>query len=103
MSGTLTKQPNESRLYEMDFSNLLNTGETISTVDSVTQLEWDADTSSYVPTTDLTLGSPATNGTIAQVRISDGVDQKTYKVTFLVTTTDSNILESEGVLAVVDT
>lgn len=102
MSDSLTKQPDESRLYDMDFSNLLATGETISSVDSVTQLEWDANTEDYIATTDLTLGAPSTNGTIGQVRISGGNDGETYKITFLVTTDATNTLEGEGILTVVD-
>ena len=102
MSSTLEKQPNEDRLYDMEFSKLLGTGEAISSVNSVSQLIYDKATKSYIATTDLSLGAPSFSGSLAQVRISGGVDKKYYKITFLAGTDQSNILEGDGILAVVD-
>lgn len=87
--GSLIKQPGESRLYSMEFAANLAAGETIATVDSVT-----------ASPSGLTIGSPVANGTKADVRISGGTAPTTYKVTFTVTTSASNILEAEGVLVV---
>lgn len=88
---TLVKQPSESRLFSMDFSGLLASGETVSGVTSAT-----ADKAGLV------LGAPAFTTSAAQVRISGGTDGVTYKITFVVTTSLSNTLEGEGLLSVED-
>jgi hypothetical protein len=89
---TLTKQPNEDRLYEMQFVGLLAAGETITGVTSVTATP-----------AGLTLsGAPTYEGSIAKQRISGGTNGTTYKVTFVVTTSDGNVLEGEGKLKVRD-
>jgi len=104
MPDLLEKQPAESRLYDMDFApKMVQTpAETISAVDSVGQEEVLAD-GSVVATTDLTFPSSATfTGQIAQQRIDAGVDGKTYKVTYTVSTDLGNTLEAEGLLLVID-
>ena len=89
----LTKRPNENRLYAFDFTNLLGTSETISTVASVT-----ADTPSGADA--LTIGSTSISGANAQVRLSGGTDGYTYTVTCQITTSASNTLEDVGRLKV---
>jgi len=105
MPDLLEKQPQESRLYDMDFSPKMVQGvapEAIASVDSVTQLELLAD-GTRVATTDLTFPSSATFALqVAQQRIEAGVTEKTYVVTYVVTTDLGNILEAEGLLLVVD-
>jgi hypothetical protein len=87
---SLVKQPAESRMYTMDFSPLLGTGETLTGVTSVTALP-----------ADLTLsGVPTYSGVFAQQRIAGGTAGVKYVVTFLVTTSGGNTLEGEGVLQV---
>lgn len=87
---SLIKQPAESRLYSMDFSPLLQPGETIASVVSVTAAP-----------VGLTLnGSASYAGQKAFQRIEGGTAGESYKVTFVVTTSDSNTLESEGILQV---
>lgn len=89
---SLIKQPAESRLFSMDFSALLASGETISSVSSVTALP-----------SGLTLVNPAVAaGTRAQQRISGGTDKVAYKVTIRVVTSAGNTLEGEGILQVRD-
>jgi hypothetical protein len=86
---TLVKQPAESRLFSMDFSPLMATGETISAVSSCTALP-----------TGLTISGAATSGQVATARIAAGTAGTKYKVTFVVTTSAGNTLEAEGVLQV---
>lgn len=86
----------------MDFSPLLSTGELIQSISVVDQFEWDENTEDWIVSTDLTLGTAATDGTYAQVRISGGVDQKTYKISFLLVTDAGNELEGDGILTLVD-
>jgi len=89
---TLIKQPGESRLFSMDFSGLLAVGEDIATIDSVT-----ADIAG------LTFpGGSLIAGTFAQFRVEDGVSGIRYKITVVVTTTQGNVLEGEGILQVKD-
>lgn len=89
-----TKQPSESRLYSMDFSALLADGETISGVTSVV-----VDKITLSP---IVLGTASFSGVLAQVRISGGLGGTIYKVTFVVTTSLSNVLEGEGLVNVED-
>ena len=105
MPDLLEKQPAESRLYDMDFSPKMVGGtspENITAVLSVTQLEVQAD-GTEVATTDLTFPVAATfSGQTAQQRIEAGLDGKTYKVTYTVSTDLGNTLEAEGLLLVID-
>ena len=87
---TLTKQPSESRQYAMEFAPMLEPGETLTAVSSV----------AATPTGLTLVGPAAFSGSVAQQRISGGTDAVTYKVTFVVTTTDGNTLEAEGYLRV---
>lgn len=89
---TLTKQPSESKVFTMDFSANLASGETIASVTSVT-----ADISG------LTIGTPVVGTRSAQVRISGGTVDTLYKVTFVVVTSASNTLEAEGYLRIENT
>lgn len=102
MSSSRTKQPNEEKVYTMDFTNLLD-GATIASVDSVGQLKWDKTTKDYIASTDLTFGAPSDDGAnLAQVRIEGGVDKTIYKVTMLVTDNLTQVHEGDGILSVVD-
>lgn len=104
MPDLLEKQPAESRLYDMDFGPKMvqSPAESITSVDSVTQLEVQAD-GTEVATTDLIFPVSSTfSGQVAQQRINAGVDGKTYKVTYVVSTDLGNVLEAEGLLLVID-
>lgn len=104
MPDLLEKQPAESRLYDMDFGPKMvqSPAESITSVDSVTQLEVQAD-GTEVATTDLVFPVSSTfAGQVAQQRIEAGVDGKTYKVTYVVSTDLGNVLEAEGLLLVID-
>jgi hypothetical protein len=86
----LFKQPAEDRLFDFDFSGKMRTGETVATV-SVTATP-----------SGLTIGSTAFSGQIAQVRISGGMTGTDYKMTCTVTTNQSNTLELDGWLRVIN-
>lgn len=89
----LTKQPGESEIFTVVFTNL-GAGETIASVDL---LEF-----SPATTPALTLGSPliVSAGNAVQVRISEGKDGTVYKGTIRVTTTTPNVLEGDVKLVV---
>ena len=89
---TLYKQPSESRLYSVDFSANLGTGETITSVISFVA----------VPA-GLTLDpAVAISGGTVQKRISGGAAGKQYKITADILTSASNILEAECYLNVME-
>lgn len=100
MPTTLVKQPAESRLYDMNYKNLMVTAEAIASVTSIVQQLVDPDDGSLSPTSDLTIGPGSFALQIAQARISAGIDGRKYKVTFLVVTDLLNTLEGEGFLKV---
>lgn len=100
MPDTLDKQPQEDRLFDMDFSPRLSTGESLTGTPTMTQELVDQNDGSLSATTDLTIGTPTVSGQIAQVRISAGIDGNLYKVTFLATTDFANTVEAEGYLLV---
>lgn len=89
----LAKLSGESRVYAMDFTNLLAANETISSVGTVTQSS---------SGTALTLGPTAISGPQVQFRISGGDSGKIYKLTVPITTSLGNDLDGTGYLIVQD-
>lgn len=87
----LIKQPSESLQYTMDFSNVLENGETISSCTSVTATP-----------SGLTIGAAAVGATSVAFRISGGEDGVNYRVEVIVATNQSNTRESDGLLKVRD-
>ena len=100
MSQIQTLQPAESRLYDFQFENLLGPGETIAAVVGVTQQLVDTSTTptTLKATTDLILGVPTFSGTLGQVRVSSCVKDRRYKLEMDITTSESNILQHEGLI-----
>lgn len=86
---TLVKQPSESRVFEFDFGAKLSSGESLNGA------------AVSVAPSGLTLGAPAYSGNKAQIRISGGTAGVTYKLTAVVNTSLSNILEEDGNLKVI--
>lgn len=103
MADTLSKQPSESRLYDMDFSPRIAAAETLTGTPTVTEKTINQDTGVKTVSTDLTIGIPTASGQLAQVRISVGLDGVLYEVTFKADTSLGNSVEAEGLLLVQDT
>lgn len=100
---TLYKQPGETRLLSMDFSNKMVTGELISTVDSISA------TVMGEANTDLTFDNLTANGQQADFTVAGGViptrediDYCDYKVSVTVTTDAAQVLVNDGMLRVQD-
>lgn len=89
----LVKGTSESRVYGIDFSRLLVTGETLSSIISVTA----APTGT---TSDLAISGQTISGTQVQFRLSGGQTQKVYQLTALVNTSLGNELEGAGRLVI---
>ena len=79
---TLIKNSNESRLYDVNFSARLATGETLS-----------SPTVSSSPT-GLTVGSPVVSNGIVQFRLSGGTAGTTYTISVVVSTSNGNTLSA---------
>jgi hypothetical protein len=89
MTATHIKQPSESRVYAIDFRNLLAAGDTCKTVSSLA-----------VSPAGVTLGTGAASGTFVRFRASGGTAGVTYQITAVVVTTNGDTLEGDGLLAV---
>lgn len=94
MSTVLVKQPGETLPYAIDFTNLIPTGDSLSSVTSVTATPSGSG--------DLTLGSASISGTQVQFTIEGGIEGKMYRVEAIVVTTVGSILEGDGRLFVTD-
>lgn len=96
------KQPAEIKKYQIDYSEWLATGETVtSVVTAVTLLNPAADD---VGEPTLTVGTTQiVGGTVYEYYMSSGTDGKRYKVTFQASTSDSQTVESEIEFKVTDT
>lgn len=74
----LVKRPAESRLYDIDFRDLLLAGGALTGTPTAAQLLIDGSGS-------VTLGGTSVSGTKAQVRISAGSDGGLHKITLTAT------------------
>lgn len=81
------KDPSEVLDYDVDWSNWLATGETIST-------------SSFVVTAGITIDSDTNDSTIAKVWLSSGTAGNSYTVTNTITTSASRTAERSFVIDV---
>jgi hypothetical protein len=91
---TLTKQPSESRAYDMDFRGILDDGVTVASVTSFTA------SPTTVPA--LTITGTAFAGTVVQRQIAAGANDTMYKVTCIIVDSQGNTIEGEGYLYVKD-
>lgn len=90
----LRKHPDESILYGIDFAELLDSGENLSRVNSVSS----ATTNSAAG--NVTVGSGAINGTEVQFRVSGGDNGGDYRIVATVETSGGNTRVSAGNLEV---
>jgi hypothetical protein len=95
---TLCKQPSEKRKFEMRFGNLLATGETLTSIDSVTAEKVGKGAS------DLTFsGEVIETDNKVTFWIEDGTHGSRYRVEVTVQTSGGATLEGDGILKVSDT
>lgn len=96
MSEELIKLPTESIVFDMDFTKILPTGDTIASLTSVTFVN----NGRISGSTDITIGSTSFSTTKAQVRLSEGQQHEQYEITATVVTADSNTLIGKGLLRI---
>jgi hypothetical protein len=100
-SQELCKQPAEKRRFAMEFSSLLGSSETISTINSINSETINGDTSDLLITVPAIVDGFATDSRV-QVWIQQGTSGLKYRIEILVTTSDGQILEGDGILKVTD-
>lgn len=93
-SETLTKQPSEKRQFSFDFSNVMATGETISSIDETVSEKMNGATS------DLVITLPAISGQTTTLWIAGGTNNTRYRVEMEVTTSAGQIIRADGILSV---
>ena len=93
----LVKQPSEVRSYSMDFSNLMITDETITSIVSVTSARRGGSGD-----TDLVITDEAISGQTITMTIAGGLDRQAYIIEVIINTSSGQTLEGDGVLQVKD-
>lgn len=91
MTTTYIKQPQESRVYSINFRALLAKGDSILGVTALTAAP-----------SGLSLDTPTVASPRVLFRVSGGSAGVAYKLTCRVQTADSDVLEGEGILEVTD-
>lgn len=91
------KQPAEVKDYDIDFSEWLPTGDTISTYEGEVVCLTDEDDE------ELVIDSQSATSTTLKTWLSGGTDGQTYKVTVTVTTAGGRVDQSEFKVKVKDT
>jgi hypothetical protein len=92
----VVKQPSEVRQYTMDFANTLATGETISTITSVSiELRGGG-------LSDVTVYNEAVSGDTIVFWVSGGTDGQTHRIEIVVVTNVGQTIEGDGLLSIRD-
>ena len=92
------KQPSETLLVDMSFSNKLREGETILAIDSVVTSDVDL----VVETQTITAAADTVELLISggSLTVRTDIEEREYIVTVIVSTSASQILENEGIIIV---
>ena len=97
------KQPAEVKVYQIDYSEWLSTGETITNVDTTVELLNPETGDVGEPTLSIGTNQIVGSGTIFEYYVESGTDGKNYKVTFQADTSNLQLQESEIEFKVRDT
>ena len=92
--NNLCQQASEVRQYTMDFSNLMASDETISSITSASsELRGTG-------TTDLTISSETISGQTVTMWIEGGTKAQSYRIEVIIVTSGSQTLEGDGLLKI---
>ena len=94
----LCKQPSEKRLFEMDFTSVLGTGELISLINSIQSEK----VGGYATDLSITASGILSDSKGISMYIASGTLGSTYRIEAVVTTDATQILEGDGTLYVTD-
>ena len=89
------KQPDEIKKYQIDYSEWLVTGQTITSVSTVIEILNPASDDVGEPTLAIGITQVIAAGTIFEYFLSLGTDRNRYKLTFQADTSDIQKVESE--------
>ena len=99
----LCKQPAEQRKFYIEFNNLLATSEIISSISSVASEKIDGSTTDLtIATTGIETSPSSSKNSMITFWVAGGTTGNTYKLEAVVVTSDSAILEGDGILFVTD-
>lgn len=101
MVTRLCKQPAEVRKFQMEFYNALASNETVSGINSITYETLDG-ASGGLSITQSGIATGLGPSSLVEMVIANGTDGETYRIEVLVTTSQSQILEGDGILFVTD-
>lgn len=93
-NNIIEKQPGEILNLSFEFSNLLNTGDSIDSIVYISGIKIGGDDS------DLTLGSPVSSGTQVIFSCASGTAFNRYRVEVGINTTLGEVLQGDGFLHV---
>jgi len=96
MSSFSYKLTTENEQFTFDFSNVIASGETISSATMVVEVVEGTDSSP----SSILVGTPVINGSRVAQRISGGLDQVTYRLELSATTSLTNVYTLVGDLPV---
>lgn len=94
MTDNLKKQPSETRIFGMSFKNKLRSSTDV--IQSITSV------SIYPDDATLTAVDHSITTDTAYITVASGSDDRTYKLTVIVSTSEGQVLENEGYLKVLD-
>lgn len=95
--NNLMKQPSEVRKFSMDFNKVLEVGETIDSIVSISSEKYNG------TVTDLSISSSGLISTTGvSMFVSSGTDGNRYRIEVLVATNAGQTLEGDGILVVSD-
>lgn len=89
------KQSSEEFTISIDFTNNLADSEDIASID----------VKAYFNTTDVTstvIKSTTFDDDIVFIKVENGINKRNYKITAIITTTDSNVFEHDVIMKVVE-
>ena len=101
MVTRLCKQPAEVRKFQMEFFNALSSSETINGISNISYETLDG-VSSGLLITQSGIATGVGPDSLVEMVIANGSDGETYRIEVLVTTSDSQTLEGDGILFVSD-
>jgi len=93
----LEKQPSETKSFSMNFGGKMSTGETISSITSITNEYRGGGTGN------LTISGESISSQTVTFNIAGGTHGRVYRIEILIVTSNSQILEGDGLLQVSDT
>lgn len=102
MVTRLCMQPAEVRKFQMEFYNALASSETLTGIASINYETLDGVYASGLSITQTGIANGIGTNSLVEMVITSGTDGETYRIEVLVTTTDNQTLEGDGILFVSD-